>query len=363
VLYYGDIRSGFPNYERVADRLTALRTQLDQEIPDKTLETTVLLATWNIREFDAESYGVRLEESIVYIAEIISRFDLVAVQEVRADLTGLDRLMKRLGPDWSYFVTDITEGTRGNKERLAFVYDTRTIAFNGIAGQLVLPPLEKKQGRKTVGYTPVDQIARTPFFVSFTAGWTKFVLATVHVIYGNGGGDANNPDRVKEISALARALAERGDDASRRFDNLVLLGDFNIYATTDDTMKALTEAGWVIPDAIQHLPGSNIPKNQHYDQIALRPHTHWFELTGHAGVFDYYESVFRDDDQASYAPDIGDALLHTSKGTPRDAKGQRTYYRTYWRTFQMSDHLPMWIEIRTDYSSDYLAQQREIAPT
>jgi endonuclease/exonuclease/phosphatase family metal-dependent hydrolase len=360
VLYYGDIRPEFPSYERVAERLGVLRAQLDGEIPDKNLESSVLLATWNIREFDAASYGARLEEAIVYIAEIISRFDLVAVQEVRADLTGLDRLMQRLGSDWSYFVTDITEGDPGNEERLAFVYDTRTVAFNGIAGQLVLPPLTKKEGGKTVGYIPVEQIARTPFFVSFTSGWTKFVLATVHVVYGDN--KANDPERIKEIGLLAQALAERGDDASRRFDNLVLLGDFNIYAVTDDTMKALTDAGWVIPDAIQALPGSNVPKNQHYDQIALRPHTHWFELTGHAGVFDYYQSVFRDDDQDSYAPDIGDALLHTDDGKLRDAKAQRLYYRTYWRTFQMSDHLPMWIEIRTDYSSDYLAQQREAAP-
>jgi hypothetical protein len=25
-----------------------------------------------------------------------------------------------------------------------------------------------------------------------------------------------------------------------------------------------------------------------------------------------------------------------------------------WRTFQMSDHLPMWVEIKIDYSTEYL---------
>ena len=25
-----------------------------------------------------------------------------------------------------------------------------------------------------------------------------------------------------------------------------------------------------------------------------------------------------------------------------------------WRTYQMSDHLPMWIEVRVDFSDDYL---------
>jgi hypothetical protein len=30
---------------------------------------------------------------------------------------------------------------------------------------------------------------------------------------------------------------------------------------------------------------------------------------------------------------------------------------TYWRTFQMSDHLPMWVELKIDYSDDYLARK------
>lgn len=49
----------------------------------------MLIATWNIREFDKPSYGKRADEMICYIAEIIGRFDLVAVQEVSENLEGL----------------------------------------------------------------------------------------------------------------------------------------------------------------------------------------------------------------------------------------------------------------------------------
>jgi hypothetical protein len=31
-----------------------------------------------------------------------------------------------------------------------------------------------------------------------------------------------------------------------------------------------------------------------------------------------------------------------------------TYYKSYWRTFQMSDHLPMWVDLQIDYSQEYL---------
>ena len=48
-----------------------------------------------------------------------------------------------------------------------------------------------------------------------------------------------------------------------------------------------------------------------YNQMALLPGGP-LQYTGRAGVLDYYESV----------------------------------YRSRWRTFQMSDHLPMWMELK-----------------
>ena len=32
----------------------------------------------------------------------------------------------------------------------------------------------------------------------------------------------------------------------------------------------------------------------------------------------------------------------------------KEYYFKKWKTFQISDHLPMWTEIKTDYSTQYL---------
>jgi len=30
------------------------------------------------------------------------------------------------------------------------------------------------------------------------------------------------------------------------------------------------------------------------------------------------------------------------------------YYMTSWRTFEMSDHLPLWVELKIDFSNQYL---------
>lgn len=350
---------GEPRRDRILSGLERLRAQLDAELPAKTLEQTMLLATWNVREFDSPAYGPRTADAYYFIAEIVSRFDLVAVQEVHRDLTALKQLVAVLGWPWRYVVTDTTEGSQGNDERLAFLFDSRKVRFSGLAGELVLPPVERRVDGK-LERVPVRQIARSPYVAGFRAGWSDFQLATVHIVWDE---STKEPEaRLDEIRQVARFLAERSTEPLNDLGTLVMLGDFNIFSRSDRTLEAITDAGWVVPEALQGLPGSNVRKDRFYDQIAFRPERHWFESTGRAGVLDFYESVLRDEDEADYIADMGDAYEVTSKGKRRDDKGKQRYYRTYWRTFQMSDHLPMWLELRIDYSDDYLAGVRTGAP-
>ena len=94
---YKSIDSKTEAGRRTAERLLALKFELDKSVPAKTVDPTLLLATWNIREFGGTKSGGREDEPLFYIAEIISRFDIVAVQEVRDDLDALDKLMEILG--------------------------------------------------------------------------------------------------------------------------------------------------------------------------------------------------------------------------------------------------------------------------
>ena len=157
--------------QRLVERLLRLRGQMDAQIPPKTQTETMLVATWNIREFG----GNRTAESLHYIAEILSRFDLIAIQEVSADLKGLQKVLSLMGPEWDYIVTGSTDGSAGGGERMAFVYDKSKITFKNIAGELVLPKEKLVDGAM--------QFARTPFCVAFQARWFKFKLATVHIYY------------------------------------------------------------------------------------------------------------------------------------------------------------------------------------
>ncbi len=348
--FYQNINVRTASGKRTIEKLLKLRIKLESEIPQKHLEKNLLIASWNIREFDSPAYGDRVDEAFYYIAEIVSKFDIIAIQEVRQDLKALKKLMSILGGYWEYIVTDVTEGNQGNKERLAFVFDTRKVKFGGLAGEIVLPPFEAKDPEtgQTI-YQPVTQLARTPYMCGFKAGWADFILSTVHILYGTS--VANDPDRVKEIQEIAKALAAKAADKFEWSNNLVLLGDFNIYSPQDETYSAILQAGFEIPPQLQNLP-SNALQNKFYDQIAFKVRPNQFDTTGSAGIFNYYEVVFTDEDEALYVQMMGDAYNTTSAGTPRENKS--LYYKTYWRTFQMSDHLPMWVEVKIDHTDAYL---------
>lgn len=340
--FYYQIKWDTDEGQRTAQNLINLRKALAKNIPPQSADN-LLLATWNIREFDSAAYGRRMTEAMYYIAEIISCFDLVAVQEVRRDLRALNELMEILGGWWKFVATDSTEGDRGNDERLAFLYDSRRVRFGGVAGELVIPPI--KVGDKL--YEPAKQLARTPFLVSFKSGWFRFMLATVHILYGSSA--AESPERIEEINAFAQFLASRAEESTSWSRNIIMLGDFNIFKPTDKTMQAITDAGFVIPEPLQKVPPSNVgSKKRFYDQIAFRVLDRQLGFNS-AGVFDYYKTVYRLADEAEYADRMGKTYAKKP-----DAAKKTTYYKTYWRTYQMSDHLPMWVELKVDFTDEYL---------
>ena len=356
MVFYDRIESETEEGRRTAERLLRLREALQREIPERDIAGTLLLATWNIREFDSPTYGDRKDEPLYYIAEIIDHFDLVAVQEVRDNLGALERLMDLLGSWWKYLLTDVTEGKPGNRERMAFLYDSRKVRFGGLAGEVVIPT--KESGNETL--EPAKQLARTPFLVGFGMDWFRCTICTTHILYGED--DPADPRRLEEIRLLATFLADRTREEYAWAKNMILLGDFNIFDTQDLTLKAITDAGFIIPEQLKGHP-SNAPRTKHYDQIAfIAPELEDHLQLSEAGVFDFFEHVYRIDDEPLYAQEMGESYSHKDDGTERTEQGRTTYYKTYWRTHQMSDHLPMWIRLKTDFGEDFLKRKAEMGP-
>ena len=99
--------------------LAQFAQEVDKIIPHKKADRNLLIGTWNLRAFGGltKSWQARPADSpkrnfrdVACIAEIVSRFDVVALQEVRGDLRALRHLLKRLGEHWAFLLTDVTKG-------------------------------------------------------------------------------------------------------------------------------------------------------------------------------------------------------------------------------------------------------------
>jgi endonuclease/exonuclease/phosphatase family metal-dependent hydrolase len=329
---YKSIDSNTVEGRRTAEKLRALKLELDIAIPAKTVDPTLLLATWNIREFGGNKSGGREAEPLYYIAEIISRFDIVAVQEVRDNLDALDELMSILGPWWKYLVSDVTFGAQGNNERHAYIYDTRKITFGGMAGELV-PEMKKEADVLSSDFA----FSRTPYVAGFKAGWFKFTLCTQHFYYGQD--KADDPQRVREAKMIVKLLKKRMESKDSWAANSVLLGDFNIFSIKDETFQAIEKEMFQIPAKLKGTY-SNANQDKPFDQIAFLAREIEKQLgLARAGTFPFFNYVYRDSDWQVYQPNITEAKYKQ------------------WRTFKMSDHLPLWVELYVDFGDAYLERK------
>jgi endonuclease/exonuclease/phosphatase family metal-dependent hydrolase len=309
----------------VATEIAALNSALDARIPARAADN-LLIATWNIRAFgsltrkwdsDEHDSPKRDLHSALAIANIIKRFDVIAVQEVKDDLRGLRDVLKALGDDWSFALTDVTYGSPGNGERLAFLFDTTRAQLSGLACELVVPD-DLDTPFSSAANAFQRQFVRTPYAVAFRAGSQTFVLVTLHVIYGK-----KSDDRRGELAGIAkwlRSWAEQEDDYGH---NLICLGDFNIDRAGDPQFQAFTSTGLTpapdhlgLPRTVFDQAGSSA-LNNFFDQVA------WFQTVKNkpyltldyrtGGNFDFRGTLF---------PALTDQQLS-------------------WR---ISDHFPLWVE-------------------
>lgn len=365
--FYNYLRRDFPNTDKrntVTENLIRLKSQLNKEIPPKDLEDNLLLATWNIRDFGKKSrrgFGNRTRDSLYYIAEILSSFDLIAVQEVN-ELKELSDVMWYLGPSWDYIATDVADrAAGGNDERMTFIYDKRKVLFQNIAGEIVLPPnkliskttFETEDGKKIAG----KQFRRTPFIVSFQSGWFKFDLCTVHIYYGKDSG-AGMMERIGEIKGISKYLYNRGIKRLNEYNrSLILLGDFNIRSPDHKTMDALLKSGFKVPEKLQQP--TNVKNTMYYDQMAFIADEEVMnhiekdtsnQLYDNAGVFRVINSVFRPRDFEFYKTE----LLKSSNAKDKNTEVEQKKYYKEWRTYQMSDHNLLWVRLKINNSLEYL---------
>ena len=229
------------------------------------------MGTWNLRALSDVNDKWRSEKGdepqrdvfdIRCIAEIVSRFDVVAIQEVRGNLTALQTLLTALGPNWATIMTDVTRGKAGNNERMAFAFDLRRARPSGLAGELVVAI----ESATSVNASGLDrQFARTPYAVSFVADRIQLTLVTLHVLFGQ------EAERAAELREIAAWLARWAREERHWNQNLIALGDFNIDRRGDPLFEAFTSTGLEPASQLNDAPRTifgEAGEEKFYDQIA-----------------------------------------------------------------------------------------------
>jgi len=316
-----------PVSPEIAAGLLALRARIDAAgIPSSKLDETLNVAVWNIREFGRVA---RTKAALHYIAEIIGQFDLLALVELRDNLSDMSEVMSYLGDSWKVVFSDWTDDAGGNSERTAFLFDRRAVVHNGLAAEVDAPRVKKGKEWSAEG-----SFWRAPYLCSFRAGNFDFLALAMHARWGD-----STAARRDELQRVSDWIKHRFESKYVDDHDLIVFGDFNTPKLTDNLFAALVSCGLKIPQPLVNLTiggrtigGSNLGNNARYDQILHLP-TVPENFTNAGGALDFY---------------IDDTHI--------DALFPGHGYTREKFTYQMSDHFPVWIQIKTDIETFRLNQ-------
>jgi endonuclease/exonuclease/phosphatase family metal-dependent hydrolase len=248
---------------------------------------TVKIASFNIQVFGRSKLAQPAVMEV--LCDVVRRFDVVAIQEVRArDDDILPRFVRQInaGGRKYDFLIGPRLGRTQSKEQYAFVYDTATIETDRTALYTVADPGDLLHREPLVGSF---RVRGPPPGEAFT-----FTLVNIHT----------DPDEARqEVDALAQVeRAVRAD--GRGEDDVILLGDLNADELELGALGQVPNITWVVSG----MP-TNTRGNCTYDNILFH-RAATSEFTGMSGVVDL----------------------------------MRDYRLTLDAALEVSDHLPIWAE-------------------
>jgi hypothetical protein len=128
-------------------------------IPQKA-PNTLPVATWNIANLGAQKRG---DEHRSLLAEILSWFDIIAIQECRENFGDLFDILVKLGSPYRALLSDKS----GNDERMAFLCDSAKLTLQEEVGEIAYPVSQLKNIKLAGISQKFSGFDRTPYLASF----------------------------------------------------------------------------------------------------------------------------------------------------------------------------------------------------
>ena len=165
--------------------------------------------------------------------------------------------------------------------------------------------------------------------------------------------------RGEEVRLLLAAIDHKISEGRLWNENLILCGDFNFYsgANRDDpTIQMVNDAGF---REVHGLIGrdTNASHTEAYDRLFVTSNDYFQVATDDndqeiGDVFELFDYVYQDGQETSYAGVMRNQ--YTGRQDLTDPTRLSAYYRHPWRKNQMSDHFPIWFELLTDSTDDFM---------
>jgi endonuclease/exonuclease/phosphatase family metal-dependent hydrolase len=225
---------------------------------------TLRIASFNIQVFGESKAGKPHVMDI--LARIVRRFDVVAIQEVRAKdqsiLPQFVDLVNETGRQYDWAISPRI-GRTTSKEQYAFIFDRASVEIDRTALYVV--------------DDPDDLLHREPYVASFRVRGPAseqaftFTLVNIHT----------DPEEAKlEVDVLDDVYrAVRGD--GRDEDDVIILGDLNVDDAHLGELGQLPGITWVVSGT-----PTNVLATEQYDNIVFHSSS-TREFTGRGGVFDF----------------------------------------------------------------------------
>lgn len=224
---------------------------------------TIRIATFNIQVFGESKMSK--PEVMEVLAEVVRRFDIVAIQEIRAkNQMIVPRFVDMINSTGRHydFVLGPRLGRTSSKEQYAYIYDTASVEVD-------------PESIYTVD-DPDDLLHRPPLVAGFRARGPPpedaftFTLINIHT----------DPDEVpEEIRALAAVFRAVRNDG-RGEDDIILLGDLNASDRQLGELADIANMAWALSNTPTNTRGTAM-----YDNILFQASA-TTEFTGAAGVLD-----------------------------------------------------------------------------
>jgi endonuclease/exonuclease/phosphatase family metal-dependent hydrolase len=319
-------RPAFPHAIDIDRERKALRAHKPTRALPQRQAGHLLLATWNIANLGAPEQE-REPECFPLLAEIVSYFDLVAVQEIRDNVSAVRELLDALPSSWRLLFSE----AGGNDERFGFYWDNDTVDPGQLVGKVTFEPKELARA----GGTGFLGFSRAPYIGTFHSGSLQIELVSAHSFFGKAKNPLDMARRLAETKALGWWCQERSKDPDSYTKDILAVGDLNTPSEDDWPMaKQMLDD---LPARGLHTPrwnkdgdetvletqiGTAVRSENHYDHLLFFPTATEADLE-QVGVFDLDAVIFHDLWQSKTPNEFNDYVI-----------------------WAISDHRPLWAQLK-----------------